>query len=222
VLVQHHLVQHSTTEIGQTFYEANGEHAYNVVFRYEKLVTAVEESLGEEAASVIHQVALLGHATPAKLQSALGLSKNAQRTPVVNGKKRKAEKGPVILETTDENADVVKPKFSSVKTLYDVLKSLLELGFLSIVTRQQFTPSKDLTTEAEVQVKRESFPKGLATAKEKQAFPIMVDSLKRKWRDDSNSYMTSKRLKLEAIPNGINGANTTLQLKVCSTLSAQC
>jgi len=103
-----------------------------------------------------------------------------------------------------------------------VLKQLLELGFLSLVTRQQFTPLRDLTTEAEGIVKRESFPKGLITAKEKQAFPLMVENLKRKWRDDANSYMTSKRLKLETIVNGPNGASGGLQLKVCRSSPLPC
>lgn len=183
----------------------------------------MEESLGQEAALVIHQVAFLGHATPAKLQRALGLEKSAQKASVaVNGT---APRQPKIedanpLEGQDQENEP-QPVISSVKALYDVLKQLLDSGYLSLATKTQFIPLKDLQTEAEIQVRNDNFPRGLINASDKKQMPGLVDNLKRKWRDESNAFLSSKRMRLEPSSNGMNGANVGLQLMVSRALLVQ-
>jgi hypothetical protein len=201
-----------------TRFEADGETAYNIAFRYRKLERVVNDRHGPNAATVLMRVALMGFVTLAELEKGFNfttskpLPDSAKGTPRINGKL--AVQKPAEPTTTEPSPP---HGIKSINELNDILAELVKLGYVSLRTNHHSMPNHVFIAEAERQVSA-SFhdgegPKG---KDEKHDYAIQLNVLKRKWRDEADSlankgaFSSSKRLKLnKALSNGTNGRDAT-------------
>jgi DNA-directed RNA polymerase III subunit RPC3 len=224
VLIQHHFALHYTdSRTGRTYFEANGETAYNIVFRYGKLAKIVEDRLGSDAAELLMTVVLLGHGRVSDIVREL------QRQPEEVDKNAKLHAEDQDDETvpngaTAVNSDIpLKPSFGSnskidsIPQVHNLLDSLLCAGFLKKVTEHQFMPDCDREEEARQVVLENSFPTGLKGNKEKAKCLNDVNDLKRSWRDMEHDHAQGpwKRLKMNGRhTNGVSEDLGTAQLDI--------
>ena len=220
VLIQHHLAFHYVEDNGRTHYQANGETAYNIVFRYGKLARIVEERMGSASAEVLMNVVLLGHARASDLEYALDLRARPKKGYLQAEALADEDvtNGDTIANGDTDHVSALKPKtdINSVPQLHNILDSLLGAGFLKKVVKYQFVPDCDQTIEAERIVLAGSYQQGLKGNKQKAEFLADVNKLKRNWRDLADNYErqahdyeyeeSTKRVKLNGnTMNGVNG-----------------
>lgn len=219
VLIQHHFALHYTdSSTGRTYYEANGETAYNIVFRYGKLAKVVEDRLGSAAAELLMTIVLLGHAR------ASDIVRELQRQSEEEDKKAKLHaenqddettaNGDTVMNGDIESKTIFSPnsKIKSIPQVHNLLDDLLCAGFLKKVTEPQFMPDCDREEEARQLVLQNSFPTGLKGNKEKAKCLNDINDLKRSWRDMEHDYGNgpSKRLKMNGRhQNGVSGSSGT-------------
>lgn len=188
MLIQYHLVFHSTNNDGQSFYDVDWEGAYNIM-RAGKIVQIVEERFGQGAGQAVSNLLQFGHARIGDLEDAYKFDSRApapveEHTNGANGLHKSQNK--TITNRTQ---------------LHSVLYQLLKSGFIVKVQRRTFFTPADATNEAEVIVKREQFPDGKVTGPKASAiFASAVNSLKRKWRDEADD--TTAGVKRSAPTNG--------------------
>ncbi|OCK84600.1 hypothetical protein K432DRAFT_112426 [Lepidopterella palustris CBS 459.81] len=238
VLIQQHLALHYTSDTdGLTYFEANWEHAYNLV-RYGKIEEMVQDRYGEQAAGIISNLLLLGHTKVSDLTEAYGVANNKSNletgTNRVNGDG--LSRGTGVIDVDDfSNGDELrngagsssatkKPEnhFRSRGQLHTLLYKLLSVGWIVPVRASHFWPQADLHNEAAAFVISSSFenkiPKGPRKVKE---YAQKLNKQKRKDRDDAlelphnSAVIGTKRPTMSTAfqprkrirLNGVNGTN---------------
>ena len=229
VLIQQHLALHYTSEIdGITYYEANWQHAYDLV-RSGKIIKFVEDRFGEKAGGIISNLLLLGHTKVSDLSDAYGVTnkkvnsdvelKHDSGNGISNGDALTNEDG--LASGVDEAHDVSKTEnhIHSRGQLYSILHQLLHSGWIVPVQELHFWPSAERHNEAEVFVISTHFegkvPKGPKKAPD---FARLLKERKRKNRDESleipqmNGIAGSKRYGSSAVQPSkrvkLNGAGS--------------
>jgi hypothetical protein len=205
VLVQHLLARFSIDENGTTVYEADGDVAYNVCFRYAKLAKVVEDRAGPLAAIVFQRVALLGHTTPAALEKSFGFTTATENGTGV-GKNGVKPNGVMANGDTDLHCPNGEDKsaIKSVNRLHRIIDTLLFHGYVSITSSHQFIPDRDIPDALE-QEGLKQHPEGIKTPKDRAELADTIIDVKRKWRDDAErfaerrSITTFKRRKLNGM-----------------------
>jgi DNA-directed RNA polymerase III subunit RPC3 len=209
VLIQQHLALHYTSEIdGITYYEANWQHAYDLV-RSGKIIKFVEDRFGEKAGGIISNLLLLGHTKVSDLSDAYGVTNkkaNSDAELKYDGDALTNEDG--LANGVDEAHDVSKTEshIDSRGQLYSILHQLLHSGWIVPVQELHFWPSAEHHNEAEVFVISTHFegkvPKG---PKKVPDFARLLKERKRKNRDESleipqmNGIASSKRYGSSAV-----------------------
>ncbi len=183
VLIQQHLTLHSTEE-GVTYYQANWPQAYDLV-RSGKIIKHVENRFGENAAGIISNLLLYGHAEVGELAAAYDFSGN-------NRKSVHSLSGEVGSEgQVNGNHASAKPQqeIRSLSQLHNLLSPLLAANYITTVNSKHFLPQADIHNRAEDMVKRTSYEDGVKGKKLQAEFKNKVKNLKRKWRDDPDDHV---------------------------------
>ena len=202
VLIQQHLALHYTSEIdGITYYEANWQHAYDLV-RSGKIIKFVEDRFGEKAGGIISNLLLLGHTKVNDLSDAYGVTnkkansdaelKHVSGNGISNGNGLingdALTDGDGLANGVDEAHDTSKTEshIDSRGQLHSILHQLLHSGWIVPVQESHFWPPAEHHNEAEVFVISTHFegkvPKG---PKKVTDFVRLVKERKRKNRDES-------------------------------------
>ena len=216
VLIQQHLALHYTSEIdGITYYEANWQHAYDLV-RSGKIIKFVEDRFGEKAGGIISNLLLLGHTKVSDLSDAYGVTnKKANSDAELKHVSGNGISNGDALTNRDELANRVDEAHDASKTeshigsrgqLHSILHQLLHSGWIVPVQESHFWPLAERYNEAEVFVISTYFqgkvPKG---PKKVTEFVQLVKERKRKIRDESleipqmNGIVGSKRYGSSAV-----------------------
>ena len=222
VLIQQHLALHYTSEIdGVTYYEANWQHAYDLV-RSGKIIKFVEDRFGEKAGGIISNLLLLGHTKVNDLSDAYGVTnkkansdaelKHVSGNGISNGNGLingdALTDGDGLANGVDEAHDTSKTEshIDSRGQLHSILHQLLHSGWIVPVQESHFWPPAEHHNEAEVFVISTHFegkvPKG---PKKVTDFVRLVKERKRKNRDESleiprmNGITGSKRYGSSAV-----------------------
>jgi len=140
----------------------------------------VERRHGEKAAGVMAMVMQIGHCTVGDLAGVFEFDENVKSkvdTPVQNG--NGATNGV-------HNSERDPRQIGSLGELHHILRKLLRAGFLMKLQERMFKPNADIEDELGAIVMQENYPDGKISGPKKQAeFQRSVDSMKRKWRDES-------------------------------------
>ena len=189
VLIQHSLVFHFTDDLHQTYYSANGDHAYNITFRIGKMVSVINDRLGSFESSVFRVVASLGQASVASVQLS-GLLKSAK----INTNVHHTSNG--------HTSHTLDTKATSIR---DALQHLLHHGFLINTTSRSYLPPEDVTRLADEYAREAVVNSGLSGTKAKTELTDRALGLKRSWRDAQYSCPHSPRKRVKSngsLPNG--------------------
>lgn len=198
VLIQYHLVLHSTSDDDdRTQYTANCDATYNIAFRYSKYENVLRQRFGHDALElrVFQTIARRGHARISDVLEEIGLPRNGH---LQNGKLTGSAKSPAE-----------RPLEKPVARIHRATHSLLRTGYLRLVTIRDYNTISELIRDSEIEtgVEREK-------GKEKQAVIEQARRLREVWRDealiwvdDGDSPRPLKRQKRHrSITNGVQHA----------------
>ena len=231
VLIQQHLVLHSTSDTeDQAYYEVDWNGAYELM-RVGKIVSIIEERYGSGAAQVISNLLQLGHARVGDLEDAY---KFTPKDHIAVNSAAEHINGEGIPNGMHEGYVTTRPqdkKITNPEQLHSVLYQLLKDGFIARVNDRSYLSSADYTNQAEALLKNGDFrDKPTNGPKAKASFAAAVNQQKRKWREEEDEVSGDmyrgttngsngpphKRMKLNgATTNGAgrhNGPEVTLQV----------
>ncbi|KAF2672037.1 hypothetical protein BT63DRAFT_476853 [Microthyrium microscopicum] len=203
VLTQQRLVVYHTEELNtspvslRTYFEADGDTAYQVVFRYQKLERVIHQRHGPTYASVLARVALMGFVTLSDLEKAFDFT-----ISIPNGDSDKAKthvNGSLAVQEPEESTQLEgalqaptprpakqhTPK--SARELKTILFDLARLGYISKRTKYSSMPHYVFITEATERVLN-SYPGGPKGKDGKAEYAGNLDVEKRERRDEADVF----------------------------------
>jgi len=183
VLVQHNLLYHHLDPGAEfAFYEANVEHAYNLV-RTGKILEMVDTSFGPAAKDVMQSLLLSG-------QTRIGDLVAAYQAKIEQASKKA---GTNDTEEFDGEANGVnddsknEPVVKSTAHLNSILCRLIEAELIDVVHDKTFESPADVLKIVEKEVMDKYFPNGVKGNKAKAEFQQRIAEGLRKVRDESKS-----------------------------------
>ncbi|KAI5292916.1 RNA polymerase III subunit C82 [Ascosphaera acerosa] len=209
VLVQQHLVYHSTSrDDGLTYYEADWRHAYYLV-RSGRILQLVQDRLGEYAAKVMEVVMYLGHAKVSYLETMeelIAVPAPAQSHPEGGRKRRRLIDGAGVkqeqedgqAEADDVGGDIVQDGFTGDQDtegaagnplqldsegLHPTLRALASHGFIMRVRDAHFLSPGDLRETAEQSLRARSDIRALKGKRQEEAIASGIEELIRQRTD---------------------------------------
>ncbi|KAI5302130.1 RNA polymerase III subunit C82, partial [Ascosphaera pollenicola] len=185
VLVQQHLVYHTTTlDDGNTYYEANWKNAYYLV-RSGRALQLVRERLGEYAMRVMETLLYLGHAKISYLETVEEL----MVMPPKEGSRKKRKLGntgdgedELEVEGIDGDAEG-EDDHDSVAPLHPTLQALASHGFILRVRDAHFQSPGDLRDSAEQSLRARSDIRALRGKRQEEAILTGIENLVRERTD---------------------------------------
>ncbi|KXX81655.1 DNA-directed RNA polymerase III subunit RPC3 [Madurella mycetomatis] len=215
VLIQHNLLfYHIDSGADFAFYEANIDHAYNLI-RTGKILEMVDTSFGAPAKDVVQSLLLSGQTRVSDLIAAYqDKIDQANKTAAING-----EDDGLGVETNGVNGDASPAKKSgllvkSTAQLNSTICRLVEAQLIDVVHPKTFESPQDILKTVEKEVMDKHFPGGIKGNKAKVELQERIVEGLRKVRSESKSLKrkleqngtTAKRRKLFTGVGVSNGA----------------
>lgn len=234
VLQQHNLLfYHVDPGAEFAYYEANAEHAYNLV-RTGKILEMIDTSFGAPAKDVMQSLLLSGQTRISDLVAAYQEKiEHASKTaaPVVDDEDIGAEANGVNGDSqpTKKSGPLVK----STAHLNSIICRLVEAELIDVVHSKTFESSQDVLKTVEKEVMDKYFPAGVKGTKAKIELQERIAEGLRKVRGESKSLKrkleqngtATKRRKLLAgigMANGVNEEDMDPALDVSRTNRSEC
>ncbi|KAJ5183198.1 hypothetical protein N7492_000814 [Penicillium capsulatum] len=177
-MIHHHLVYNFTSiEDGNTYYEANPHTAYYLV-RSGKILSLVENRLGEYAARVLEAIMFLGHTSVRHLETLPELRTLQPAVPngVSHNEVEPQENGMEVEETVDEpNGNHVAEEKPA--PFHSTLRALASHGYLMRVRDAHFQSPSDNWLEAQRTAAAQSDIKALKGKKQEEAILLKTQEM---------------------------------------------
>jgi DNA-directed RNA polymerase III subunit RPC3 len=213
VLIQHNLLYYHLEPGSElAFYEANIDHAYNLI-RTGKILEMVDTSFGAPAKDVVQNLLLSGQTRISDLIAAY----QGKMDQVNKATAHAASDDPFGPETNGVNGDSSPKKpglpVKSTAQLNSVICRLVEAQLIDVVHTKTFESPQDILKTVEKEVIDKHFRGGVKGTKAKAELESLVAEGLRKVRDESKSLKrkleqngaASKRRKLFAGAGTANG-----------------
>ncbi|KAK3303993.1 RNA polymerase III subunit RPC82-domain-containing protein [Chaetomium strumarium] len=188
VLQQHNLLFYHL-DPGAEFasYEANGEHAYNLV-RIGKILDMIDSSFGAPAKDVIQNLLLSGQTRIADLVAAYQEKiEQANRTTALMGGNGEVESEPNGVNGDSRPAKKGGPLVKSTAHLNSIICRLVEAELIDVVHAKTFESPTDILKVVEKEVMDRYFPTGVKGNKAKVELQQRIAEGLRKVRGESKS-----------------------------------
>ena len=176
VLIQQHLALWYTSE-DTTFYEADWEHAYNLV-RSGKIIKTVEDRFGSFAGGLISNLLTLGHTQVGDLARAYEALSPDKTPGYVNGE---SAAKPVSTPSGKIKSDE-KESNSTRKSFDSTLRSLMRTGYVTVVHESHFRSAADNRYEAEIEIGLPVEKHAALTRQKKSEFGDAVANKLSEWK----------------------------------------
>jgi DNA-directed RNA polymerase III subunit RPC3 len=216
VLLQHNLLFfYADPNLKSTFYEANADHAYNLV-RTGKILEMVETSFGPSAKDVMQNLILLGQTRVSDLTSAYqGKINQAIKAALENESSAGTNGQNGHANQTFKTPDLV---VKSSTELNSILCRLVDSELIAVVHRKTFQTPDDIYKDVESEITAR-FPGGVRGTRAKNDLEDGIASRLRAIRDESRSlkrdlelsgFMASPTSKRRKLLNGFATASAGL------------